>query len=141
MQGGDLHVRKPRKAIPKESAKRKIEHVRYLDKLKQRWQDAVDNKTNFCFFCGEYSDKLLTVHHLKGRIEDLYLNDEYWVWAHNSCHVEQFHSMSVAQLEKLPWYQGFLGRLKEKSLELYNKQIGKKEKTHKLNPTLFDDLD
>lgn len=82
-----------------------------------------------CFFCdkpivnGQY-DK----HHLKGRENDLLLEKEWLVPAHNNCHVHLYHSVSVKKLMLLPWYEGFLLRLKAKSEELWQKEIDKQSK-------------
>lgn len=137
MRGGDLHKpTKVKKKPPKESNKRKKERIRYTEQIKMFWDDAVENNTNFCFFCGEKMKKRDNIHHLKGRTGDYYLDKEWWVNAHNKCHTEDYHHANYEQKVKQKWYQDFLLRLKDKSEELYRKEIKKEEKARK---ELFDD--
>jgi hypothetical protein len=140
--GGDLYLRKPPKAkpIPKESKKRKEDHRQYTEKTKEFWNESVANKTDFCFFCGVHMDHRDNIHHLRGRIE-FYLDKEFWVNAHNDCHVYKYHTMSSEQLLKEPWYQSFLERLRIKDQESYNKELRRHDKAQPLNPSLFEDND
>ena len=138
MQGGDQHKRKKNTSPPKESRKRKVEHKKYLDRLKEKWDEAVANKTNFCFFCGEYSNNRLSNHHWYGRVGPAYLEENTWCWAHMKCH-DMYHHFSVEKLEHQSWYEDFLVRLKAFDVTLWEKQTGKREKSNKLNPTLFDE--
>lgn len=135
MKGGDLY----KKAIPKQSKRRKKEQPRYLQQIKDFWAESVENKTNFCFFCGEFSDKMLTIHHLKGRTGDYYLDKEFFVWGHSDCHVSRFHHSTVEDLITEPWYQDFLARLKEKDEGLWYKQIKKEDKAKGVKRNLFDE--
>ena len=139
MKGGDLF--KPAKRKPKpntESGKRKKEHKRYTDLIKELWQEAVANKTNFCIFCGCYSDKMLANHHLKGRTGDFYLDKQYFAWACNDCH-NKWHYSTVEQLRKEEWWSAFLHRLKAIDVSLYERAIDKSRKSEPLNPKLWDD--
>jgi hypothetical protein len=126
-----------RDKIPPKSKKRKEEHIRYLDQIKMFWFECVEKKANYCFFCGESSDKMLTIHHLKGRTGHYYLDKEWWVWGHNECHVDKYTMMPYDQLKEEWWYNAFLTRLAEKSMELFNKELKRADKSQKLNPTLF----
>jgi hypothetical protein len=142
MQGGDKFKRKPTKAkpIPKESKKRKEDHRQYTQKTKEFWDESVANKTDFCFFCGVHMTKRDNVHHLRGR-QEYYLDKEFWVNAHNDCHVNKYHNMDIEQLKKEPWYSEFLQRLKAKDPQSYEKELRKHEKIQPLNPKLFDEID
>ncbi len=141
MRDGDLYKPKPRvKKPPRESKKRKEEHVRYSQQIKMFWEESVTNKTNYCFFCGELMKKRDSIHHTRGRTGDYYLDKDWWVNAHNSCHL-MFHSQMVEKLEEQSWYTGFLERLLKLDQSLYDKQTGKKEKSNKLNPKLWEDTE
>jgi hypothetical protein len=146
MQGGDLQnkhkkkrseplSRKSKVKIPPESKTRSKERISYLKQIKMFWEESVDNKTDFCFFCGEHMGKRDNVHHMKGRIGDYYLDKNWWVNCHNECHLS-YHHLSVDILEKQSWYGDFLTRLKLKDENLWAKQVEKKLKT--INPQLFD---
>jgi len=121
MRGGDLYKPKPRKAskIPKESKKRKQDNKRYLERLKDRWQESVDNKTNFCFFCGEFMDARQDCHHLRDRGVTI-LEEELWVWAHRVCH-SKYHSYTIHQLKQESWFLDFLRRVELKDYSTYCK--------------------
>jgi hypothetical protein len=73
MRGGDLYKPKdktedkPRKSIPKESPKRKIERVYYKDQSDMFWKESVENGFDFCFFCGAKMTRKDNIHHLRGR--------------------------------------------------------------------------
>lgn len=143
MRGGDLYKPKPRQKsnIPKESKKRKKEKIRYSEQIKLFWIESVENKTDFCFFCGVHMAHRDNIHHLKGRTGDYYLDKEWWVNAHNKCHVEDYHQSDYEHLSKQLWYPQFLQRLKSKDSGLWQKEINKKDKDIKLNPRLGFDED
>jgi hypothetical protein len=128
--GGDLHNKQIKsksvnKKIPSQSAKRKEELKAYKELSKDIWDEAVANKSNKCFFCGEVMLYREDVHHLDGRENDRLINREYLTLAHNNCHVYKYHAMTYEQLCREPWYSSFLLRLKSISEELYNKEISK----------------
>jgi hypothetical protein len=148
MQGGDLFKRKkkpvearsPRKGtpIPKESKKRSKDHKTYLEQIKLFWAECLENKTNYCLFCGEWMPTRDNIHHMKGRTGDYYLDKLWWANAHNECHIK-YHYSSFDILFKEWWYNAFLTRLLDKSAELYYKELKKQDKSQKLNPELFDE--
>jgi hypothetical protein len=130
MAGGDLHKRKTpvKSKIPKESKVRKEEHKRYSEQIIDFWNESVENKSNFCFFCGKYMPKRDNIHHLRGRTGKYYLDKDYWVNAHNECHAYRFHLMSIERLMKEPWYEEFMNRLYEKDKLTWQKEKKKQEK-------------
>lgn len=130
MRGGDKYESKPRpkSLIPKESKIRKKERIRYLDQIKMFWDESVANGTDFCFFCGIKMLKRDNIHHLQGRTGDYYLDKEWFVNAHNDCHVFKYHYMPMVQLMQQPWYSSFLARLKSKSEILYYKELKRQAK-------------
>jgi hypothetical protein len=134
MRGGDLYKPKPRlkNKLSKESPKRKKEHISYIQKIKAFWEESVKNKTNYCFFCNELMSARENVHHVRGR-GNLYLEEQYWVHAHNSCHVD-YHFRGNEWLRQQEWYDGFMERLKNKDDYSYRKELRKGEKVNKLNP-------
>lgn len=123
---------KPKSKIPKESKKRKQDNKRYLERLKDRWQESVDNKTNFCFFCGEFMDKREDNHHLRDRGVTI-LEEELWVWAHRVCH-SKYHSYTIHQLKQESWFLDFLRRVELKDYSTYRKI---KRSIDKSNEELF----
>ena len=119
MRGGDLFKQKPRqKAPPKESKKRKVENKHYLIRIKEFWDNAVNNGTNQCFFCGETMEHKEDIHHALGRGAFL-LEEEFWVLAHRTCH-NRFHAAAIEFLMRQPWWKGFLSRLEKKSTQAYH---------------------
>jgi hypothetical protein len=126
--------------IKRRSDKRAKDERHYMHQAKEFFDDAVKEGTNICIFCGEKVVSFQGLHHWKGRTNDYLLDKEWWSIVHNEHHL-MFHSMTIEKMEAQPWHSGFLVRLLKFSEEIFNKYTGKKEKTHKLNPTLFDDLD
>ena len=53
------------------------------------------------------------------------LNNKYIVPSHNYCHVSLWHSLSIHKLKEYPWWEGYLERLKELSIEEYERTINK----------------
>lgn len=155
MQGGDKHKAKPRQKstdlprspkrgtpIPKESEKRKLEHKTYIQhcrELEQEIRDANNGKI-YCFFSGLEITGQVTFHHLKKRTGSFYTDKEWLVPVINDIHVYKYHQASYEQRIKEPWWEDYLKRLRQKSEELYLKEIKIGEKSvHKLNPSLFSD--
>lgn len=145
-QGGDLHKRK--KAIPKESKKRKQDRIHYSEGCKQLEKELRDENNGkiYDFFTGKEVTGFVTWHHILGRSGDYYTDKDYLVPAENDYNDGHlfYHRATIEQLQARDWYEGFLKRLKDKSLEAYNKQIRKGQKTTKLNPskqqTIWDEL-
>jgi len=129
LRGGDLYKpRKKKNKIPKESVKRKHENKTYREQIKDFWDESVAKSDNYCFFCGKEMNKRDNIHHLKGRTGDYLLDKQWWVNAHNQCHVDDYTMATVEQLMKQPWYNGFLKRILAKSKELYQKELKKQDK-------------
>jgi len=132
MTGGDLY--KPAEALsPKSNTihrrtpKRASDERYYAVQAKEFFDDAVNDGTNQCFFCGERVLTFQGLHHLQGRRNGDLLNFEYIVIVHNSCHL-YYHSATVEQLMKKDWYCGFLERLREKSETAFDKEMKKRDK-------------
>lgn len=145
MFGGDLYKKKKKTKEPelfsapqipkKESAKRKKENKFYRERLEERWQKSVEEKTNFCFFCGKMMDKREDNHHLTGRDVTI-LDEATWAWAHRKCHAA-YHDCTVEQLIALGWWDDYLARIREKDVSTYYKELRKIEKS-KNNDENFD---
>lgn len=143
-QGGDLHKRK--KSILKEGKKRKVEKIHYAEGCKQLAQEIRDENNGkiHCFFTGIEITGTPVFHHLLGRSGSYYTDKDLLVPCDNEAHLF-WHRATVEQLQSTEWYEGFLKRLKNKSLEAYNKETRRFEKAHKLNPakpqrTIWDEL-
>lgn len=146
-QGGDQFKRK--KSIPKESKKRKQEHIHYSEGCKQLEKELRDANAGkiYDFFTGKEIKGFCTWHHLAGRSGSYYTDKDLLVPAENDENDGHlfYHRATVEQLQATEWYEGFLKRLKNKSLEAYNKEIRRFEKVNKLNPskqqrTIWDEL-
>jgi hypothetical protein len=130
MRNGDLFKPKKRQgAPPKESKKRKEEKKYYTQHCKELEQEirAKNNGKIYCFFSGLEINERITWHHLKTRTGKFYTDKEWLVPAINQYHID-YHFRSVEWLIQQFWYEGFLNRLKDKSLQLYYKEITKQEK-------------
>lgn len=147
MQKGDLYKPKPRQksVIPKESKRRKKEHIHYSEGCKQLEKEirAENGGKIYDFFTGREIKGFVTWHHLLGRSGDYYTDKDLLVPAENDENDGHlfFHNATLEQLKAKEWYQGFLIRLKNKSLEAYKKEIRKQDKVAKLNPMLDFDKD
>ena len=129
--------------IPKRNPKRAKDEKHYSVYAKEFFDEAVINKTNRCFFCGEWVLGFQGLHHLKGRTNDYLLDREWWVVVHNKCHTEDYHQSNAEQRKKQPWWNDFLQRIKAKGEDLYRKELNKLDKANPINPQrgLFDDED
>lgn len=134
MAGGDLYKQgsKPRSpksnTIHRRTPKRATDERYYAVQAKEFFQDAVNNKTNHCFFCGEKVNTFQGLHHLQGRRNKNLLDFSLIVIVHNSCHLF-YHRATVEQLQATSWYNGFLSRLRSKSIDAYNKELRKLQKS------------
>jgi hypothetical protein len=84
-----------------------------------------------CIFCGVpfgEDERPAGFHHLKGRDSDLVFDKKYIYPVHNYCHIIIYHWGSYALLSSQRWYKGFLERIKEIDIRIYNKEIRKGEK-------------
>jgi len=127
MRGGDLFkTRKKQKPPPKESKKRKKEHKSYLIQLKEFWDNAVKNGTNYCFFCGEKMLNREDIHHLRGKGAFL-LEPEWWINAHRQCH-HWYHFAAIEFLVKKSWWKDFLERVHAKDIQTYYKIKNREKK-------------
>lgn len=138
MKGGRLYKpAKAKKAPPKESKKRKKEHIHYLDQRKMFIQEMKDTGQYFCFISGlpfdDTRDGFNTIHHLRGRTNDYLVDKEFWILARNDKHLDVFHnSKTIDELKKEPWWDGFLARLKSKDEQSYLKIMRRIEKSGEL---------
>lgn len=137
MQGGDLF--KPHKPllnalsrskakIPRRTKERAKNEEYYSVQAHKFFDESVENKNNICFFCDKEVKIFQGLHHLKGRVGNYLLDKLWWVVVHNECHVENYHQSNAEQRIKQVWWKGFLGRLRLKSEDLYQKEIKKIEK-------------
>jgi hypothetical protein len=132
-RGGDLHVRKK----PKPRSEKRAKDERYYSVVAKEFFEESDK---ICFFCGKKVTFYEGLHHWKGRTNDYLLDKRWWSTVHNSCHLF-FHRSTAQQMSEQPWYPRYLERLRALDEGLYNKQIGKSEKSNKLNPSLWDEED
>jgi hypothetical protein len=133
--------RKKQGIIKPRSKKRAKDEKYYAVRAKEFFDDAVKNKTNHCFFCGEWVETFQGLHHLDKRDGSKLLNFDLIVICHQDCH-DDYHFAGYERLSMKIWYNDFLNRLKLKSEELYNKEQRKREKVNKLHPKLeFEEED
>ena len=98
----------------------------YLDQVKLYKQEKKDKGEYYCYICGEEFvqssiDLFPTIHHTKGRSGDYYLDKQFWMLAHNKCHLGVFHGWSVDELKQLPYWKEFLARLQNDYPDAYAK--------------------
>jgi hypothetical protein len=128
--------RKAKKQIPKESPKRKKEHLSYTEQVKLFKQEHKDNGTYFCFISGEEFDNTIdgfcTVHHLRGRTGDYYIDKEFWILAKNKHHLDVFHRCAIEELKEKEYWEDFLNRLRIKDYHSYCKLLKRIEKSEDL---------
>jgi hypothetical protein len=117
-KGGDLYAPKKRqKPINKESPKRKVANKRYLERLKEKWEEDLKKGDIRCFFCNEVMTRREDNHHILGR-GSVILEEEWWSWAHNECHMA-YTFEPIEKLRQRSWWQSFLSRLRIKSPHTY----------------------
>lgn len=143
MRGGDLYkakspsnksveARSPsgRAKIPPKSRRRLKDEKTYSQHCKELEQE-IREKNNgriYCYFSGFEIKGTATWHHLHKRDGSYYTDKEWLVPCMNEYHLD-YHFKSVGWLMQQPWYNGFLARLKDKSKELYDKEVRKYEKS------------
>jgi hypothetical protein len=139
MQGGDLHVRKPKVKSPK----RKEDEKRYTEickELEAEMRAGDPCGFIYCFFSGERIQGQISWHHLRGR--GRYIKDkQYLVPSINANHLD-YHFLPYEKWSAKPFFNDFMNRLKIKDIETYNKELKRAEKAlTPLNPRIFDDDD
>jgi len=139
MKGGDLYKpkSKPKKQIPKESKKRKVERPRYLDKRRAFIQKHKDNGTYYCYLClGEFDQasdfKYCTIEHSLGRVGDNYKDEAHWRLMHCECNDNLEHK-TIEWFEGQPYWEDFLKRLKADDELAWHRIQRKIEKSKKEN--------
>ena len=79
----------------------------------------IDSHPHICFFCDHFIQGTPDLHHLRGRDGDRLLEEDDWVMAHRECH-RMYHSQPWT---KLPWWNGYIYRLKVKSPLAYGDEM------------------
>lgn len=83
---------------------------------------------------------MIEVHHLNNERENQHLYDEnVLVPCYRGYHT-MYHSYSVEQLIKEPWYASFLERLKNKNKDIYLKEMRKHLKANLITIEEYDKL-
>jgi hypothetical protein len=128
MQGGDLFKRKsPAKSkINKESPKRKKENKTYLQRLSEKWEQSLIDKTNKCVFCGKTISRREANHHVRGRGAYM-LEEEFWRWAHHDCH-NAYTFKTMEEILELGWWNDYLARMREIDISTYYKDLRREQK-------------
>ena len=104
------------------SERRKQEEKEYKRICKEIDLESIESGDTGCFFCG-VKVKNAIHHHLDGRSEH-YLKKEWIVRGHDNCH-RSYHDQPV---DRLPWFDSFLLRLKQKDFTLYEREKWKLSK-------------
>jgi len=143
MRGGDKYKPKNKKQtkIPAKSKKRIKEEKYYAENCKDLTKEIKEQNNGkiHCFFSGKEIIGVVHYHHLKKRIGAFYIDKEWLVPAIDEYHLD-YHGKSIDWLLKQGWYaEIFLPNLRKKSGELYQKELRRQEKSHKLNPELFEE--
>lgn len=84
-----------------------------------------------CIFCNmPFSDyETPGWHHLSGRDGDLITDPKYLFPAHSNCHLRDYHQATVQHMKSMFWYEGFLERIENIDIDLYNKEMRKASKS------------
>lgn len=80
-----------------------------------------------CFFSNKPLDETKEKHHLWGRSGSNYLDEKFLMWVNHKYHMD-YHHKPYDYLVKQPWYEGFLKRLKNIDINLWNKEKRKERK-------------
>jgi hypothetical protein len=112
------------------SDKRKQENIKYEKAKKEKEAQLKAEGKWRCFFSDIplKEEERPSWHHLKGRDGDLFCDPYYLVPSYDLYHVYKYHKLTVKELMLESWYEGFLQRLKEIDVKLYEKEINKREK-------------
>ena len=153
MKGGDLYKQKTsnkdnskpvetrskpkRYKIPRRTKERDTDEKYYAVQAREFYNEAVANGTNTCIFCGEKVNAFNGLHHWKGRVGKYLLDKLWWSVVHNSCHLF-YHGATLQQMRER-FGKGFFDRLQKFNYSLWEKLMGRDQKSAKLNPTLFDE--
>jgi hypothetical protein len=108
---------KARKPLKQRSDKREGQETEYRKLIKEIDRKAKEGKRMECFFCGRAVENA-EHHHLKGREEDLLLEEKYIVRVHSSCHWDFHH----APIKQMTWFIAYLCRLAELDERLYHRE-------------------
>ena len=127
---------KKKKPISKESSKRKKEHLRYSEQRELFKAEKKAEGKYYCYICkGEFDQSTIdwayNIHHTLGRTGDYYLDKQYWMLAHNKCHLE-LHDLPIEELKEKPYWDDFLTRLKVDYPDAYKKIQRQIEKSGEL---------
>ena len=137
LKDGDLYghktkVKKQNK-IPIRSKQRLDQEPRYKH-IKEEIRTELQAKGQFnCIFCTKPMGNESGFHHFLGRIGTLFTDRKYLQPGHGKCHVEEYHRLTVEQLTLLPWYEGFLERIKLIDISLWEKEMRKHSKAEPVN--------
>ena len=107
------------------SSKRIMDNKSYRQVCDEIDREAIANKEYCCFFCGGEIQGRAQHHHLKGRSGSLMTDKRYIVLGHSTCHTEQYHRYTVAQLLETGWMGSFLVRLRNKDEISFAKEMRK----------------
>jgi len=117
-----------RKPIAKRTASRFSDEFLYKSKRElfiERERSKHPKRVLFCIFCGMRIPGEPSLHHYAGRDGDNLLDESKWLLSHNSCHVNEYHSMSW---QSIPWWNEYLERIRYKYPDLYGKELLKMSK-------------
>jgi predicted GIY-YIG superfamily endonuclease len=116
--------------INKKSKKREAQLSEYKENTIIPDEDTNKRGEKICFFCDTEIKGQVSHHHLNGRDGEKLNDKKYIVDSHNTCHVHLYHSSSLDLITKLNWYQGFLLRVKDIDVELWEKELLKQVKAN-----------
>lgn len=134
------------------SKKRLCDMGKYKDAKKDLFLADLKAGVLFCFLSGkqikipeelkgENDDTLMSFldcHHLNQERDNERLYDKDMMVPVLRHFHTLYHSLSVKQLLDQPWYKSFLIRLKNKSYEVYRKEIGKQLKANLITIEEYD---
>ena len=101
------------------SSEKQAKKVREYNKICAKLDRESDG---ICFITGEPLPPRPEHHHLYGRDGDLIIDEKYIVCVLPG-HAIWWHSFSISELSLMPWWEYFIGNLKEKAQDdkMYHK--------------------
>jgi len=117
--------------IKSKSEKRIDQDLIYKLAKAERKKELIAESEYRCIFCTLpfYDTVTPDWHHLKGRDGDLFIDKRYLYPAHTKCHIEDYHQATVKHMKMMFWYEGFLNRLKDIDIDLWNKEKRKEDRS------------
>lgn len=112
-------ARKSYKTTKSKSNKIVVENVHYLQTKQELAKEWNKKGWNTCTFTGEPLDSYNTPHHIIGRDGGSLSDKDYLIFCNWMEGHYAWHNYTINKFMSMPWYEGFLERLKTRSPKGY----------------------